>query len=287
MKLRYLLLLIFTFIWFGPLVGHANSYLELIEQYPWGQINWTQGTVVSKAASVSQVFHGPGPNGRTLNPTFEQAIQNVINTLMQLRMDDQRCASHIIKANENFREKVEAMARSSKVVHAEHLPDDGEKISIQMSLYGGFAQLMLPAEIRQVQPVKPLNNKHDRPNPQSVGKDFSDGFTGLVVDARGTGAKPSMVPKLLDEKGHEVFGPAYVSREYAVQYGICQYVRLINSRWSPMPRVAPNPLLVKGLRAAVPKSCNIVISNADASRLRGKSVHLEFLKKCRVVIVLD
>ncbi|MCP4693467.1 MAG: hypothetical protein GY859_35845, partial [Desulfobacterales bacterium] len=52
-------------------------------------------------------------------------------------------------------------------------------------------------------------------------------------------------------------------------------------------RTGPNPLIVKGLRAVAAGGVNIIISNADAAKIRGSSEHLSFLKKCRVVIVID
>jgi hypothetical protein len=52
-------------------------------------------------------------------------------------------------------------------------------------------------------------------------------------------------------------------------------------------RVTNKPLIVKGLRTIGTGSPVIVISNADASKLRSSSEHLSFLKKCRVMIVVD
>ncbi|NQT10001.1 MAG: hypothetical protein HQ573_02380, partial [Desulfobacteraceae bacterium] len=46
-------------------------------------------------------------------------------------------------------------------------------------------------------------------------------------------------------------------------------------------------LTVKGLRTEGHGRSDIVISNADASRLRSASEHLTFLKKCRVMVVVD
>jgi hypothetical protein len=287
MKLRYRLISCFAFCWLAPLIAHANSMAELIEQFPLGEINWTRGVITAKAAVTPQTDLEIGLGGQISHPAFEQAVQNVVSTLMQLRVDDNRCVSHLFTANKSSRAKVESMARLSKVVSMGKTPIGEEEISIQMSLYGGFAQFMLPTEIQQVQPIKPLNRAYYHRNSQNVGMDLSNGYTGLIVDARGTGAKPSMVPTVLDEQGYEVFGPAYVSREFAVQYGICQYIGMVNDGRGTLSRVAPKPLLVKGLRTANPNSCNIVISNADASKLRGTSEHLNFLKQCRVMIVLD
>jgi hypothetical protein len=91
---------------------------------------------------------------------------------------------------------------------------------------------------------------------------------------------------LLDENGREVYSSAFVSREYAVQQGVCQYMRIPDDL-ANLVRVAPKPLCVKGLRTGPAASCDIVISNADASRLRGASSHLSFLKQCRVIILMD
>jgi hypothetical protein len=288
MKLRLLFILCCLCQWFGPWPGHTSSDTEFIETYPLGQINWTRGIV------TAPIEHGVAPNGgRISDQAVEQAMQNVVNTLMQLRVDDQRCAARIFEDNRISRAKIEAMARSSKTIYD---PKDNLEVgraSVQMRLHGGLAQLMLPSEIRQVQPIKALNGAFLQANSE-IGSRVSaksiaepGAYTGLIVDARGTGAKPFMVPSLIDEKGQEVFGTAYVSREFAVQHGLCRYMRSMPAQWSAFGRVAPKPLYVKGLRTHKPDSCKIVISNADASRLRGTSAHLEFLKQCRVIIVLD
>ena len=52
-------------------------------------------------------------------------------------------------------------------------------------------------------------------------------------------------------------------------------------------RVADKPLTVKGLRTADKKSATIIISNADATKIKSASEHLSFLKKCNVMIVVD
>ena len=234
------------------------------------------------------------PNQQGTEIAFQRAVRNVYKTLLQLRIDDRRCGASFFGDDRKISAKIEDMAAASKVLHIDKSPSGNGTIYVQMSLYGGFAQFVLPPDIRQVQPILPLKSDTDRKANRKLPADTPpdekaefEGYTGLIVDARGTGAKPSMVPSLVDENGAEVFGPAYVSREYAVQYGVCQYIRLKNNDWSVLPRVAPKPLVVKGLKTDPPESCRIVISNFDASKLRGASSHLEFLKRCRVIIVLD
>jgi hypothetical protein len=232
-------------------------------------------------------------NQQVDDPAFQQAVHNIYDTVLKLRIDNHKCAGSLLTENRAVRIKIDGMAAASKVVHVEKDPSGRGAVSVQMSIYGGFAQLVLPPEIRQVQSIRPLNgsaNDHvfstRDVDPSSAVVD-PDAYTGLIVDARGTGAKPLMVPLLLDEKGHEVFGPAYVSREFAVQHGVCQYIRLADNGRIHLPRVAPRPLVIKGLKTDGPGSGHIVISNTDVSKLHGAVPHLEFLKQCRVIIILD
>jgi hypothetical protein len=280
-------------LWLDPLWADTAAGVDLIEQFNSGQINWTQGSVtangtISAHEADDMTLH---PGGTEL--AFQRAVENIYNTLLQLRIDHQRCGSSLFVENRYPQSKIRAMAAASKILHMDKAPSGGGTLYVQMSLYGGFSQFVLPSDIRQVQPIRPLNGTarlQDFPvQPADIqeGKGDPEGYTGLIVDARGTGAKPSMVPLLLNENGVEVYGPAYISREYAVQYGVCQYIHTASSAWSDLPRVAPKPLVVKGLKTDPQGSCRIVISNTDASRLLGSSSHLVFLKRCRVVIVLD
>ena len=95
-----------------------------------------------------------------------------------------------------------------------------------------------------------------------------------------------MAPRILDEKGREVYGGAFVSREYAVQHGVCVYTRKLGMAMGD-PRVAQHPMVVKGLRTERPGRIHILISDTDATRLRGAVEHLSFLKQGRVMIVVD
>ncbi len=95
-----------------------------------------------------------------------------------------------------------------------------------------------------------------------------------------------MSPKVVDENGKEVYGSMNVDRGYAVQQGMSGYARDLTAAQSN-PRVTNNPVSVKGLKSEGPGKSDIVISNADAEKIRGASDNQLFLKKCRVMIVLD
>ena len=294
MKIGCWLILLFVWFWSDPHLAQPDASVDLVEYFNSGQINWTQGLVTANGVISAQEADELGMHQKGTEIAFQRAVRNIYHTLLQLRIDEQRCGASLFTENQNTRSKIMDMVAGSKILQMDWSPSRGATLSAQMSLYGGFSQFVLPADIRQVQPIKPLNGTSyaqyfpiQSSDVQEEGSGLKS-YTGLIVDARGTGAKPSMVPLLLNENGIEVFGPAYVSREYAVQHGICQYIQVKeNVSWLSLARVAPRPLVVKGLKADPPGGCRIFISNTDASRLRESSSHLEFLKQCRVIIVLD
>jgi hypothetical protein len=108
----------------------------------------------------------------------------------------------------------------------------------------------------------------------------------MVVDARGVGARPAMSPKIVDENGAEVYGSMIVDKDYAVSQGISGYARDLTAAQGNQ-RVTNNPLTVKGLSAEGAGKSDIKINNEDANKIRSATENLSFMKKCRVMIVLD
>jgi hypothetical protein len=259
----------------NPVAGQTDIPVDFLEELSTGSVNWTSGRVI--ATGVGSV---------------DRAIRNVLQTAFQVRMNADCRVIDLTRPNVNLKIEVKEMASAAEIIGEKTLPDGRTEVTVKMELFGGFAQLLLPADIKQVESIKPLSpfqemaaqgvaaSAERRPGEEP------DTYTGLIVDARGIGAKPAMVPVLLDENGQEVYSSAFVSREYAVQQGVCLYMRILGDS-ANLARVAPKPLWVKGLRTRTAASCDIVISNADASRLRGASSHLSFLKQCRVIILMD
>ena len=275
-----------------PLDCRAESNIDVIEQLSSGSINWTQGVVVAWGREL------PGAKkdidqAHAANLALKHALLNLHATVNRLRVSDCHLVSSLLTDRQKEYRQVKEMVMAAKVIDTRILPDGMVEVGVQMSLFGGFAQLVLPGTVRQVEPIKPLTPSTEKPVVSHVGGADApapavdpDPYTGLIVDARGIGVLPSMVPVIVDESGQEVYGPEYVSREFAVQNGMCQYARW-GEAFPDIPRVAPNPLVVKGLRMITGSCSRIVVSNADASKLRGSSLHLGFLKECRVVVALD
>jgi len=269
-----------------PVWGNAEEWQDLIEKMGSGSINWSKGLVVAKGigAPPQQYYGKPQARPTALRAANLDAMRNILEAIQGVRIDSTTTVKNFATESDIITSKVEGMVQGAKVVKQEYMSDGTVEVTVEMSLYGGFSQLVLPTEIRQVETVKSVT-----PGPkQESGAPpvSSEVYTGLVIDARGLNARPAMAPKIMDESGQEVYGSAYVSREFAVQQGMSGYAKEIDAA-RQNPRVTDNPLMVKGLKTDGPGGADVIISNADAAKLRSASENLSFLKKCRVMIVVD
>lgn len=278
-----------------PMVGYAEPIQSYVQKLPSGTINWTTYTLTSgsNCQPSSDTAHNIKTTTQGQQSLRPKAIENLVRTIQQVRINADSIVSDALNEAPPIKAKVIQMCKNAKTVEQNHLDGNPMPESVQLKLLGGFMQLMLPEEIRQVEPIRAMNENsvnwpllHLGENTENI-KTGDDGiYTGLIIDARGIDAKPAMVPAIVDESGKQVYGSIYISREYAVQFGVCIYARNIENLFSNA-RIAPHPLAVKGLRTVKGRNCDIVISNADAAKLRDASANLGFLKQCRVIIVLD
>jgi hypothetical protein len=95
-----------------------------------------------------------------------------------------------------------------------------------------------------------------------------------------------MAPKVLNEDGKEVYGSAWINRDYAVREGMVGYMKDRDAAQSN-PRVTDKPLMVKAVKVSGDARVDTVISNTDALMLQSASQNLTMLQKCRVIILVD
>jgi hypothetical protein len=275
-QLSFVMILV-CFLTFS-VVGYTDNSIEVIEQKENGTINWSRGVVQAKGIGIPLTKMPENSNDRTVALTDAKlnAFSIILKIIEELRINGTTVVGDYAIQDPAITSRIENMVKNAKVVKKEYLTDGTVKIEMEVNLRGGFAQLVLPKDIKPLDSITLV----------TMNKTSSPVFTGLVVDAKGLGVRPVMVPRIIDENNQEVYGSAFVSREYAVQQGMSGYARNLKEALNNQ-RVADHPLVVKGLKTLGPGRSEIVISNADASKLRSTSESLYFMKKCRVIIVVD
>ena len=178
--------------------------------------------------------------------------------------------------------KVRGFIRGARQVgQPKYLSDTSVEVEFTVPM-SGISDIMLPPV---TVPVAPANNTVAT---ESVGSPTtaSGGVSGLIIDARGLSARPAMAPRILDQNGNAVYGPGKYDRKYAVTNGVAGYSKTLEAA-SQDPRVAGNPLVIKGLSTAGTNRTDITIANADVSRIDVADRNGNILKDCRVLILLD
>jgi len=258
----------------------GSEWTQIVEQMgDKGKINWSEGYIeaVGIGAPPERYIGKPQARPMALRAAKVDAYRNLLEVTRGVRIDSATVVKDFTVESDVINAQVEGFVKGAKVVNQEFLSDGTVEMTVRMPMAGGFAQVIIP---------KALEKKPESAPPAPPAAPTGDVYTGMVVDARGIQARPSMVPKILDENGKEVYGSMNVDKEFAVQQGMSGYARDLTAAQSN-PRVTNNPVSVKGIKTEGPGRADIVISNADADKIRGAADNMTFLKKCRVMIVLD
>ena len=192
------------------------------------------------------------------------ALRNILEKLKGVKVTSGTTAGGIMASDSAVKAQVQGLVRNFKVVKTHYFSDGGVEVDVEMKLDGALTSALLPPGAQQ---------KVSTQGPKT--------WTGLIVDATGTKADHALAPRILDEKGKAVYGPHFVSSEAVKLRGVVGWSKSVAAA-KKAGRAGDHPLVVKALSA---KGTDIVITNADASSLRGDAHDLGFLASGRVVIV--
>ena len=213
-------------------------------------------------------------DGRSRRAEAETLARNdLVGLLQSIRIDSKSTVKEALDHQGAREDLVAAILKNSYVVEKSVLADGKVRVTVAIKLNGSFAELVLPKTIVTIKTVEQSQKKEEQ-------------FTGLIIDCRGIPLSPAMVPMIVDEDGQVVYGTAYVSRDHALEEGMAAYARGL-AKARDNPRVGAKPLVVKGLRTVKARSSDIVISNADAGRIKGAGSNLSFLHRGRVLFVME
>jgi hypothetical protein len=292
MKLRFIsaaaitgLLLLFAGAGFGQDKITASEWVEKIGQ---GSVNWSGGYIeaLGIGAPADKSIGKANARPMALRAAKIDAYRNLLEITRGVRVDSTTTIRDFTVESDVINTQVDGLVKGAVVVNQEYMSDGTVEVRVRMPLYGNLSQIMIPASIEKRKDLRPPEAPA-APAPAAVAPAGPPvAYTGLVVDARGIAARPAMSPRIFDEDGKEVYGSANVDREYAVQQGMSGYARDLTAAQSNQ-RVTNSPVTVKALKTSGAGKADLIISNADAQQIRASAENASFMKKCRVMIVLD
>ncbi len=243
----------------------AVAALPLATRAESGAVDW-QRKVVKCTGSGAANLRDAGGNPAVARVGAEKAakldaLRSCLETLKGVQLQSGQTVGGALASDAALSGKVEGLVRGFKVVgKPRYFSDGGVEMDVEVPLDGALSDALLP-----------------RP----AGK--PDAPTSLVVDARGQKLVPALAPRILDEAGKELYGPASLGEAGRRAGGTAAYARDLDAARATMKdRVGERPIVVKAVRA---QGSDVVLSGADAASLSGKS--LPFLAEGRVVILAD
>jgi hypothetical protein len=234
------------------------------------QVDWQRRVITARGQGAPDL-QAPTPAAARIGAERAaqlDAFRNILETLKGVDVKSGQTVGQAMASDSALRASVEGVLRNFKVTDRKYFSDGGVELTVEMSLDGKLADLLLPQS--QGQPTRLAQGSKD------VG-------SGLVIVAKGLKISPALAPRILDESGKEIYGPQSVQPGALRDNGIAGYLTSEDAA-EHSARVGAHPLTLKAVKA---QGSDVVISAADAAKLTDAQSNLGFLAEGKVIIVID
>lgn len=246
-----------------------------------GDIDWTD--LVVKATGIGSPNPKLPPSAQrksALRAAQLDAMRNILETLQGALITSETTVENAITSSDVIKSRVEGVIKNFRIVKKRYMSDGSVEVEVEKPLDGEISAVLLPSVMGDKKPTfANLPPDFNPVEPQT--------YTGLIVDARGLGVVPAMVPEILDESGEGVYGEDYVPRESAVKNGVATYSKSLDQAKADVLKIGTNPLIIKGVKTSGLNKANIVVSDGDVERLGEIADNTDIYENCRVIIVVD
>ena len=249
-------------------------------------VDWDRGVVMAEGlgAPSSKAKNKAQQNATALRAARLDAARNMLEMIMGINLSSTTTMQDAMVTSDTVRTKVQGKLFGLRPSGKPRYFSDGS------------VSIMMEASLRQTIPREAMEATVDAEPPRQIGSsdtvrsatklDPGRAYTGLVIDAKGTGVQPAMSPRIYDEDGNELYGSAYVDQAFVQKHGMAGYVKDLEQA-SANDRVKGTPAIIKALSSSGTNRTDLILANEDAQQLQSLSKNLNFLREARVVIVLD
>lgn len=246
-----------------------------------GTIDWTAGSVRAVGKASPPASSTSASPDAVVGAAKADASRNLISVLKTLVPTIETSGENGSASRETLLAGIEKTAMDAQIVDQHYTSDRAMEVVLEISMFGGFLQLVLPEEIAEIPTIEAIATGKTGDELSRTGIPY----TGLILDARGIDFSPVIYPNIVSELGDPIYASMFISREYAVHQGVCQYVCCMEQAHEET-RAGINPMVIKGLRKGGNMNTAIVISRSDAEKIEKATEFHSFMRQCKVIIVL-
>src|SRR5262245_50206728 len=260
-------------LWLLVLAGTATAQwwqtdVRVVEALPGGRVDWTEGMVLSRGSATGTTLRGA--RALTDQSAVEVARQGLWGRLEQVRLDARQMLGPTLLQAATQRQALEALIAQAVVVETQYLPGGTVETAVQLPFAGQLTALLLASATVVVPDAEPRS--------EAV-------HTGVVIDARGLAIQPALLPRIVDESGQPLYAPEVVDVEAAVQQGYVAYAKAFDQA-PAQARIGERPLVLRALRVAGDSRVDLVLGDAEATRIRDYAATRRLIRQCRVLIIM-
>ncbi|MDA3901643.1 MAG: hypothetical protein PF637_14125 [Spirochaetes bacterium] len=267
MKHFSIILLLFTL----PLLGDYRPFAK-------AEVEWSRGIITSRSAdSVERDIRLKKEPTVSINrlrmTSYSRAQQNtrelIATFLLEMQIEPGYTLQHLLESSEYTRERISYILNNS-IKFRQH-PVDFYTTECYASLT--FHDIITTLPFRYENEAFPEFSSHGQPTL----------YTSLIIDTRGTSFKPLIFPAIVDEGGLEIYNRHMVDIASSGTSGIINYVYDEKSAHDH-PAAGKHPYFTIALASAEGKP---VIGYEDVRRIFSNKKNAEYLKKCRVILIIN
>lgn len=265
----------------------------VVEEMEFGAINYSQGyiTAVGIGAIPENVSSAGQARANAIRAAKIDALRNLAELVNDVRINSETTIKMGVVESDVIKSGVNAILRGAKQVgDVKYLSDSSVEITMGISM-GGILDLVFanPNQLKVSETSSEIfveRKTTQEQTPAPIPARTSEPVTGIIVDGRGLGVKPSMSPRVLTENGDVIYGPGSYPVDYAVAQGVVGYHKDPKAAEGDT-RVKGNPLVIKAVGISGKLSTDLIISSNDAKIVFSYNKRNDFLGKCKVMFILD
>lgn len=252
----------------------ASADDGVVQKLAHGEINWSAKTVTATGSGAANLKDGSVAKARLMAERAAklEALRNIVETIQGIQVTGTRNAADVM-SNGEIKTRITGMVQGFRVVDTKYYSDGSVDVIVSMPIDDTLTNAL-------IEKPKPGSTKPRK----ALSTEGPEGYSGLIINARGLGITPSMAPRVVDEAGKEVYGAELVNDKGLQQGGIASYAK---NEEKAAERTGSKALVVKALRLADKTKTDLVIANGDADKLRDPKSNLSFLADGKVVILVD
>jgi hypothetical protein len=258
-------------------VAIAIAFAAPLAQAAQGSVDWERKAVQCTGSGAANL-RDAGGNAAVARIGAEKAarldaLRNCLETLKGVALESGRSVGSALDSDAALSGRVQGLVRGFRTVgKPRYYSDGGVELDVEVPLDGALSDALLP------HPPAAAPGAGPAAAPARPGAEPSS----LVVDARGQAVVPALAPRVKDEAGRELYGPALLGEEGRRGGGVAYAPDLDAARANLGERLGPRPWVVKAIRV---EGADLFISSAAAAELAGQP-HA-FLAQGKVVILSD